>query len=137
MVGFFLLKLSIKYTIIPRVSNEIHFVEPQDEPRPKEDIGIRALAARPYTDGRRVQLAVRLTPFLERPNLEFEVFNALGASVGQVAVIESMEYEFELTLHLRGPTPSGEHTLRATVLYPDGPPPVSAETKFVVTPPGA
>lgn len=118
------------------MSEEIEFVEPEDVPRPKEEVAIRRLAARPYPDGRRVRLDVGLTPFLERPNLEFEAFNAHGESVGTIAVIESMDAEFELTLHLRGPDPQGEHTLRLTVSYPDGPPAVTAETTFKVNPPG-
>ncbi len=82
-----------------------------------------------------MRLGVSLTPFLDRPNLEFEAFNAMGEPVGTLAVIESMDHEFELTLHLRGPAPRGEHTVRLTLSYPDGPPPVSAETTFTVEPP--
>jgi hypothetical protein len=48
-----------------------------------------------------------------------------------------MDHEFELTLHLRGPAPAGRHTLRLTLAYPNGPPPVSAETTFEVQPPPA
>jgi hypothetical protein len=115
--------------------NEVEFVEPEDVPRPKEEVGIRRLAARPYADGRRVRLDVGLTPFQERPNLEFEVINAAGESVGAMAVIESMDHEFELTMHLRGPEPRGAHTLRLRLFYPDGPPPVTAETTFELNPP--
>ncbi len=119
------------------MADDIEFYEPEDAPRPREDVGIRTLSARPYADGRRVRLDVKLTPFVERPNLEFEVFNAAGDPVGAMSVIESMDHEFELTLHLRGPTPAGLHTLRLTLAYPDGPPPVSAETTFEVQPPNA
>jgi hypothetical protein len=64
------------------VPDEIEFVEPDDVPRPKAEVGIRWVTARPYADGRRVRLDVGLTPFLERPNLEFEVVNSAGESVG-------------------------------------------------------
>jgi hypothetical protein len=117
------------------VSADIELVEPEEAPRPKEAVAIRKLAARPYSDGRRVRLDVNLTPFLDRPNLEFEAFNSAGDSVGVMSVIESMDHEFELTLHLRGPDPRGEYTLRLTLFYPDGPPAVTAVTTFTVAPP--
>ena len=119
------------------MADGIEFFEPEDVPRPKEDVGIRKLTARPYPDGRRVRLDVSLTPFLDRPNLEFEVFNAAGDAVGAMTVIESMDHEFELTLHLRGPTPVGTHRLLLTLAYPDGPPPITAEAAFEITPPDA
>lgn len=115
--------------------DEFEFVEPEEAPRPKEEVAIRRLTARPYPDGRRVRLDVSLTPFLERPCLEFEVVNAAGEPVGAMAVIESMDHELELTLHLRGPEPRGAHTLRLRVFYPEGPPEVTAETTFEVQPP--
>ena len=96
------------------------------------EVRVRRLSAQPYPDGRRVRVAVGLTPFLDRPNLEFEVFNAVGESVGATSVIESVDHELDLTLHLRGPLPGGRHTLRVTLSYFDGPPPISAETEFEV-----
>ena len=114
------------------MADGVEFFEPEDIPRPKEAVGIRTVSARPYADGRRVRLDVKLTPFLERPNLEFEAFNAAGDPVGAMSVIESVDHEFELTLHLRGPAPDGVHRLRLTLAYPDGPPPISAETTFEV-----
>jgi hypothetical protein len=117
------------------VADELEFYEPDDAPRPKEEVQFRSLNAKPYADGRRVRLGVVLTPFLERPNLEFEVVNAAGQSVSTLSVIESMDHSFELTMHLRGPTPQGQHTLRARLFYLEGPPAVTAEAQFEVVAP--
>lgn len=114
---------------------ELEFFEPEDVSLPKEAVRIRRLSARPYPDGRRVRLDVALTPFVERPNLDFEVYNAAGETVGAMSVIESMDHEFDLTLHLRGLEPKGLHTLRLRLFYLDGPPAVTAETTFEVAPP--
>lgn len=117
------------------MSELVEFVEAEDVPLPKEEVRIRRLAARPYADGRRVRLDVALSPFLERPNLEFEAFDPGGGTVATMSVIESMDHEFELTLHLRSLEPKGLHTLRLTLFYPEGPAPVTAETTFEIKPP--
>ena len=96
---------------------EIEFVEPDEIPQPPELVKIESLTAKVYPDGRRVRVDVRLTPFLERPNLEFRVLNSAGDEVASLSIIESMDYKFEMTVHLRGPQPVGRHILRAELFY--------------------
>ncbi len=96
---------------------EIDFVEPDEIPQPPELVKIESLTAKVYPDGRRVRVDVRLTPFLERPNMEFRVLNSAGDEVASLSIIESMDYKFEMTVHLRGPRPVGGHTLRAELFY--------------------
>ncbi len=117
---------------------EIEFVEPDEVPQPPAEVKIESLLARVYPDGRRVRVDVKLTPFMERPNLEFRVTNAQGYEVASLSVIESMDYKFEMTVHLRGPQPSGPHTLRGELFYGDDPaaPRRTLETVFDVPPPG-
>lgn len=96
---------------------EIDFVEPDEVPQPPEAVKIESLNARVYPDGRRVRVDVKLTPFLERPNLEFTITNTGGQEVASLSIIESMDHTFEMTVHLRGPQPSGRHTLRGELFY--------------------
>jgi hypothetical protein len=117
------------------VADELEFFEPEDVPRPKEEVHFRSLSAHPYQDGRRVRLKVALTPFQERPNLDFEIVNDAGQPVGTLTVIESMDHAFELTLHIRGPVPAGPHTVRARLYYLEGPPAVETETHFYIPDP--
>ena len=108
---------------------EIEFVEPDEVPQPPEAVKIESLNARVYPDGRRVRVDVKLTPFLERPNLELQVLNTAGQEVASLAIIETMDREFEMTVHLRGPQPGGRHTLRAELFYaPESPRRVSEIT---------
>ncbi len=100
---------------------EIDFVEPDEVPLPPEHVKIESLTAKVYPDGRRVRVDVRLTPFLERPNMEFRVLNSAGDEVASLSIIESMDYKFEMTVHLRGPQPVGRHTLRAELFYSSEP----------------
>jgi hypothetical protein len=78
------------------------------------------VTAKPYTDGRRVRLGFKLTPFLERPCVDIAVTNAAGDEVAALSLIEAMDTEFEFTLHLRGPEPQGEHTAHLTMFYTAG-----------------
>lgn len=87
-------------------------------PRAKEDMRFEAVSLKPYTDGRRVKLNFKITPFVERPSVEVKVTNALGSEVASMSLIEAMDTEFDFTLHLRGPEPQGEHTVHLIMFYP-------------------
>jgi len=116
--------------------DEIEWVEPDEVPQPPEAVTFESLQARVYPDGRRVRVDVKLTPFLERPNLEFTILNAQGKEVASLSVIESMDHKFEMTAHLRGPLPTGQHLLRGELFYePDSPRKVT-EVTFDVPPVG-
>jgi hypothetical protein len=112
--------------------DEIEFVEPDEVPQPPEAVKIEELTARVYPDGRRVRVNVKITPFLERPNLEFQVINSEGVEVASLSIIESMDRDFEMTVHLRGPQPSGRHTLRGELFYSPESPRHVLETTFEV-----
>jgi hypothetical protein len=112
--------------------DEIEFVEPDEVPQPLEAVKIEELTARVYPDGRRVRVNVKVTPFLERPNLEFQVINSDGVEVAALSIVESMDHNFEMTVHLRGPQPSGRHTLRGELFYSPESPRRALETTFEV-----
>ena len=112
--------------------DEIEFVEPDEVPQPPEAVKIEKLEARVYPDGRRVRVNVKITPFLERPNLEFRVTNTDGIEVASLSIIESMDHDFEMTVHLRGPQPAGRHTLRGELFYTPESPRRTLETAFDV-----
>lgn len=78
------------------------------------------LRAEPYPDGRRVRVALDLTPFQKRPEIEFVLTDAQGHEAGSATVVEPVAWKLELTLHNRktGPT-SGEYSLRAQLSYPE------------------
>ncbi|HLB47876.1 MAG TPA: hypothetical protein VJL59_12785, partial [Anaerolineales bacterium] len=119
------------------VMEDVEFVEPDDAafaPQPPELVKIESLQARVYPDGRRVRLDIVVTPFVERPNLEFTITNTEGREVASLSVIESMDYKFEMTAHLRGPQPVGRYTLRGELFYDPESPRKVAEITFDVTP---
>lgn len=87
------------------------------EPQPRAGVRLTQVSLAPYADGRRVKLTLALTPFLEKPNVEVRVTNAAGQEVATLSLIETMETNFEFTLHLRGPEPHGAHTAHLDVYY--------------------
>lgn len=114
---------------MPRVS--IHFTPPEQAPRPPDEVRILDLQGTLQPDGRRVRVALRLTPFTMRPDVELTVLDGAGAPLGSLSLVEVMHPETRITLHLKRPLPSeGEARLVAEVRYPVLPP----EGKREVTP---
>lgn len=99
---------------------DLPFFEADQAPQPPEQVRVVGAQAAPYADGRRVKARVSLTPFLERPDVELRIANQAGETLAEAAVIECVEQEFELTLHLRQ-APPGAATCRLEVIacYPD------------------
>jgi hypothetical protein len=100
--------------------SDIPLYEPDEEmplPRPRAEMRFESVTLKPYPDGRRVKLNFKLTPFMERPSVEAFVTNLLGHEVASLSLIEAMDTEFDFTIHLRGPQPQGEHTLRLVMFY--------------------
>jgi hypothetical protein len=102
------------------MSNDIFLFDSSDAPQPREHVKITALAASPYPDGSRVHMELRITPFLERPNLEIYAQKVDGPLVAEMSVIETMTPNLEFTLHIRGvETLAGTYILRAELFYDD------------------
>ncbi|MGD8584775.1 MAG: hypothetical protein PVH65_00805 [Chloroflexota bacterium] len=70
-----------------------------------------------YEDGRRVAIGFNLTPFLERPSLLVTITNAEGDEAASLSVIEAMEPNFNLTVHLRDDANLDPYTVEAVVYY--------------------
>ena len=78
------------------------------------------LRAEPDPDGKRMRVALNLTPFQQRPYIELSLTDPDGNVVASASIIEPMGWKLELTLHIRktGST-AGNYTLTASLSYPD------------------
>lgn len=101
------------------MSNLTFYEDPEEIPIPvpREEMRFESVQAEPYPDGRRVKLTFKLKPFMERPSVEAWVTNASGQMVATLSLIEAMDQEFDFTVHLRGPQPSGLYTLNLELFY--------------------
>jgi hypothetical protein len=98
----------------------IDFFDSKDVPQPRANVKIERLEAKPYPDGWRVRLALDVTPFQERPNLEVRVLTAEGREVAELSIIETMHRAMEFTVHIRGvSSPFGDYVVDADLYYED------------------
>lgn len=97
---------------------EIKFFEdPLEGPRSRDDVRIEKLGLYLFDDLRRVQVGFALTPFRERPSLQVSITNPQGEEVSSLHVIETLETNFSLTMHLRDPEPADSYTVSVTLYY--------------------
>ncbi len=100
--------------------NNPFLFDSDEAPQPRERVRITELAAMPYPDGSRVHTRIKLTPFLEKPNLEIYAQKVDGPIVAEMSVIETMTPNLEFTLHIRGiDERTGDYLLRAELYYDD------------------
>lgn len=97
----------------------VHFYDDlSGGPRSRKEVRLNDLGLFIYEDGRRVAIGFNLTPFLERPSLLVTVTNAEGQEAASLSVIEAMEPNFNLTLHLRDDSRLDPYQVEAIVYYP-------------------
>jgi hypothetical protein len=97
------------------------FDDPLKRPGSREDVRILRLGFYVYPDRRRVAVGFELTRFIERPSLEIELTNSLGEPAGTLTVIEALEPNFTLTVHLRDTQPADEYAANVVLYYTDEP----------------
>ena len=93
------------------------FDDPQKTPRSRTEVRINQLGLFIYPDGRRLAVGFDITPFLERPSIEVNIYNSRGESAGSLNVIETLETNFNLTMHLRDRAPTELYTIEAELYY--------------------
>lgn len=116
--------------------SNLFFFDDSQPPKPPAETRIQELTAEPYPDGSRVRMSVRITPFLERPNLEIYARKVDGPIVAEMSVIETMTPTLEFTMHIRGvATLAGDYVLRAELYYEDRQQPQDTrEVNFTIAP---
>ncbi len=97
--------------------SDIFFTDSSEVPVPPEEVRIRALTALARADGQRIDTAISLTPFQQKPNVELVIENAEGQELSSLSVVEAIDATMEFTMHIRGKKQSGEHILKARVFY--------------------
>jgi hypothetical protein len=92
--------------------------------KPREEVKIEQLEIFPYPDRFRVFIHIRVTPFLERPNLILTARDEDDRVVSELSIIETMHFDMEFTMHIRNVTdPQGLYTLTATLYFQSKSPP--------------
>ncbi len=77
------------------------FDDPAMSPRPREEVRFNQLGLYVYEDDKRVAVGFDITPFLERPSIQVIVLNDEGQELSNLTVIEAMQPNFNLTMHMQ------------------------------------
>ena len=65
-------------------------------------------------------LAITDTPFHERPSIDVTITNERGEVAGSLTVIEALQPNFHLTMHLRDAQPTERYDVEAVLFYGGG-----------------
>lgn len=93
------------------------FDDPSKAPRFREDVRFKQLGIYIHEGNRRIAVGFDITPFIERPSIEVTVKNSMGEPAGNLTVIETLDSNFNLTMHLRDKEPTDEYEVSATLYY--------------------
>lgn len=112
------------------------FHDPNKVPKPRNQIRIEELRAAPYPDRFRVYVEVKVTPFVERPNLLLVLRDGQGKVINELNVIATMHSAMEFTIHIRHvDDPAGEYVLQGELFYETrNPPQDRAQYLFSIPP---
>ena len=103
---------------------EIPLFPSNQVPHPPDEIFIEAIEIVPYRDRFRVHIRVKVTAFLERPNLLLVARSKDNVIVSELNIIETMHNDMEFTLHIRNvKEPAGDYTLSVDLFYQTRTPP--------------
>ena len=109
---------------------ELPLLDSDEIPLPPEEVRFASVRASPYPDRTRVRLDLKITPFLERPNIDILIVDSAGKEAATARVIENLDPVLKLTLHLRPTGSPGPYTARLALQYPDREPVDRAEVTF-------
>lgn len=114
---------------------DIQFFDGDGAPASRDQVRIEQLEIQPYPDRFRVYIHVRVTPFLERPNLLLSLHDENDDVVTELSIIETMHHDMEFTMHIRNrPDPAGVYTLTADLFYETRQPPQDRAVEGFIIP---
>ncbi len=97
---------------------EINFFDdPSKMPKSREDVRVNRLGLYLHEDQRRVSVGFDITPFIERPCIEVTAVNDRGERAGSLHVIDTLDANFSLVMHLRDKEPTKLYEIRAVIYY--------------------
>jgi hypothetical protein len=96
----------------------IHFYDdPDGGPKAKEDVRFNRLGLYMYPENRQVAVGFDISPFLEKPSIEVTITNEMGEEAASLRVIEAMQPNFSLVMHLRDKNPTEMYQVEAALYY--------------------
>ena len=96
---------------------DINFSDLDGIPLPPDEVRIRALRADPLPNGRVVRVYLEVDPFQKRPNADLTISDNEGREVASTSIIESIDRNIEIRMHVPGAVREVEYSLKAILFY--------------------
>jgi hypothetical protein len=91
--------------------------DPKGGPKARSDVRFNRLGLFMYPENRQVAVGFDMTPFFEKPSIEVSIINERGENAASLSVIEAMQPNFSLIMHLRDPMPTDKYKVEAVLYY--------------------
>jgi len=96
---------------------DINFSDLDGIPLPPDKVRIRLLRVDPLPNGRLVRVYLEVDPFQKRPNADLTISDDDGREVASTSIIESIDRNIEIRMHVRGAVREVEYSLKAILFY--------------------
>lgn len=99
-------------------SMRIHFYDdPDGGIKANDDVRFNRLGLYMYPEKRQVAVGFDITPFFEKPSIAVTITNNSGERAASLNVIEAMQPNFSLIMHLRDQVPTDTYQVEAILYY--------------------
>ncbi len=96
---------------------DVHFSDPGWIPLAPDKVRIRAIRVDPPPNGRLVRVYLEVDPFQKRPNVDLTINENKGREVASTSIIECMDRNIEIRMHVPGAVREREYSLKAILFY--------------------
>ena len=96
---------------------DIIFSDLDGIPLPADEVRIRALRVDPLPNGRLMRVYLEVDPFQKRPNADLTISDNEGQEVASTSIIESMDRNIEIRMHVPGAVREHEYSLKVILFY--------------------
>ena len=96
---------------------DINFSDLDGIPLPPDEVRIRALRVDPLPNGRHVRVYLEVDPFQSRPNADLTISDNEGREVASTSIIESIDRNIEIRMHVPGAVREREYSLKGILFY--------------------
>ena len=93
------------------------FDNPLQGSRSRGEVRFNKLGIYVFDDRQRIAVGFNVTPFRERPSIDVSIINNTGAEEASLSIIEAMQANFNLTMHIREPVPDRQYEIQALLYY--------------------
>lgn len=93
------------------------FDDPLEEPRSRNDVRFNQLGLYIFEDRKRIAVGFDITPFRQRPSINVSITDKSGAEEASLSIIEVLQSNFNLTMHLRTQDTENPYHIQAQLYY--------------------